>query len=107
VIAASAFGLKAELEVIAKDPFEQDILKVSVKTASSVDYPLQRLTRRMTAKHGYLPNEIKKEDLQILSKPLKGRMFYFARGTDHAACIMMLAKTSGQRRVGIRHIGFF
>jgi hypothetical protein len=41
----------------------------------------------MTVKHGYLPDEIKKEDIHALSEPLKGRLFYFPKGTEHAKCI--------------------
>ena len=85
--AAGTFGLKAEMEVMAADPFEPDILKVSISQAKPVDYPLQRITGRMTAKHGYLPDEIKKEDWQVLSRPFKDRIFYFPRGTEHADCI--------------------
>ena len=86
-LAAGKFGLKAEMELLAADPFEQDILKVSLSQAKPVDYPLQRITGRMTVKHGYLPDEIKKDDLQMLSKPFNGRIFYFPRGTEHADCI--------------------
>ena len=86
-IAASTFGLKAEMTVLAQDPFEQDTLKVSLMQARVEDYPLQRITERMTVKHGYLPDRIGKEDLQVLSKPFNGRMFYFPRGTAHADCI--------------------
>ncbi len=77
----------AEMEVIASDPLEQDIIKVNLRKAKPVDYPLQRLTRRMTVKHGYLSNETKKDDIRALSEHLKGRLFYFPRGTDRAACI--------------------
>jgi hypothetical protein len=41
----------------------------------------------MTVKHGYLSDEIKKEDIHLLSEHLNGRLFYFPRGTDHARCI--------------------
>jgi hypothetical protein len=87
VAAAGTFGLNTELEVLAADPFEQDILKVYLSPAKAVDYPLQRIAGRMTVKHGYLPAEIKKDDLDVLSKPFNGQMFYFPRGSEHADCI--------------------
>jgi hypothetical protein len=59
-LAAGRFGLNAEIELLAANPFEQEILKVSLSQAKPVDYPLQRITGRMTVKHGYLPDEIKK-----------------------------------------------
>jgi hypothetical protein len=37
-IAAGTFGLQAEVEVIANDMLAPDILKVSLKPASSIDY---------------------------------------------------------------------
>ncbi len=86
-IAAATFGLKAEMEVIADDPFEHDVIKVTLKKTKPTEYPLQRITRRMTVKHGYLSKEIKKQDIHALSEHLKGRLFYFPRGTDHATCI--------------------
>ncbi len=86
-LAAGTFGLKAKMELLAADPFKQDILKVDLSQAKPVDYPLQRITGRMTVKHGYLSDEIKKEDLKVLTKPFNGRMFYFPRATEHADCI--------------------
>ena len=86
-IAAGTFGLKTEIEVIAKDPFEPEILKVSLTAAATFEYPLHRITGRMTVKNGYLSDEIKKEDVTELSKPLNGLMFYFPTGTEHANCI--------------------
>lgn len=87
-LAAGTFGLKAEMAVLAQDPFEQDILKVSLMPARPEKYPLQRITGRMTVKHGYLPDEIKKTDIDALSKPFNGRFFYFPRRTEHADCIV-------------------
>jgi len=86
-IAAGTFGLKAEMEIIAGEPTEQDVIKVSLKKTKPTDYQLQRITRRMTVKQGYLSKEIAKEDIRSLSEHLKGRLFYFPRGTDHATCI--------------------
>jgi len=86
-VAAGKLGLKAEMELIAADHFEQDILKVTLSQARPIDYPLQRITGRMTVKHGYLPDEIKEGDLKMLAKPFNGHMFYFPRGTEHADCI--------------------
>jgi len=86
-IAAGTFGLQAEMEVIASDTIDPDILKVSLKSASSIDYPLQRISRRMTVKHGFLSDEIKKEDVKALSKPLDGNLYYFPTGNEHANCI--------------------
>jgi len=38
----------------------------------------------MTVKHGFLSDEIKKEDVRALSRPLDGHLHYFPVGTEHA-----------------------
>jgi hypothetical protein len=42
----------------------------------------------MTPKHGYRSGELKKDDVDALAEPLGGRLFYFARGSEHARCIV-------------------
>lgn len=86
-LAAGTFGFKTGIEIIAKGPFEPEILKVVLTPASTFDYPLQRLTGRMRVKNGYLSDEIKNKDVKALSKPLNGHLFYFPAGTEHANCI--------------------
>jgi len=86
-LAAGTYGYEAEMEIIAGNPFEQDIIKVTLNNTGTVNYPLERLKQRMTVKQGYLSDEIKKEDIHALSEPLKGRQFYFPKGTEHANCI--------------------
>jgi hypothetical protein len=86
-LAAGTFGFKAAIKVIAEDSLARDILTVSLVPAATIDYPLQRVARRMTVKNGYLSTEIKKNDLDALSKPLNGSLVYFPAGTEHANCI--------------------
>ena len=86
-IAAGVQGYEAEMEIIASSPFDKDVIMVSMKKARSIDYPLKRLTTRMTVKHGHLSKELKSDDVRALSGSLKGRLFYFPRGSDHAKCI--------------------
>jgi len=86
-LAAGTYGFQAEMEIIAENRFQQDIIKVSLEPTRPSDYPLERLSGRRTVKQGYLTDEIKNEDIQALSEPLKGRLFYFPKGTEHANCI--------------------
>jgi len=81
-LAAGTYGFQAEMEIIAENRFQQDIIKVSLEPTRPSDYPLERLSGRMTVKQGYLADEIKNEDIQALSEPLKGRLFYFPKGTE-------------------------
>ena len=86
-LAAGDMGYEAQIEVKANNPFEQEILEVTLRKAKPVPYPLKRMTLRMTAKHGYRSRELKKDDVDALAKPLGGRLFYFPPGSEHAQCI--------------------
>ena len=86
-LAAGTFGLTADLQVVAGSGFDPAIIEVTLKEVRPVDYPLARITTRRTVKHGHLPGEIRKQDVAALSCHMKGRLFYFPRGTAHARCI--------------------
>lgn len=86
-IAAAAMGFETHAEILAESPFEEDLIKVSLRKAKAVGYPLRPLEMRMTAKNGFLSKELKSDDVRALSAPLKDRLFYFPRGSEHATCI--------------------
>ncbi len=86
-LAAGTFGFRAHMDVMATTSADRDVIVVRLEESKVVDYPLVRMQSRMTAKHGYRSDEIKPEDVAVLSAPLKDRLFYFARGTTHARCI--------------------
>lgn len=86
-LAASAAGYEAVMDVMAKSPRDEEVLQVSLKKANRGTYPLERLTLRRTVKNGFLSREIAGEDVNLLSEPHGGRLFYYPRGTDHARCI--------------------
>lgn len=86
-LAASVAGYDAAMEVIAKSPQDEEVIRVSLKKANPGTYPLERLTLRRTVKNGFLSREIASQDVKVLSEPHAGKLFYFPRGTDHARCI--------------------
>jgi len=86
-IAAGAMGFQAHTEVIANTPVEEEIVRVSLKKGKHTKYPLKRIITRRTVRGGYLPTEIRSKEVNALSEPLKDRLFYFPRGTEHAQCI--------------------
>ena len=86
-IAAGAMGFQARTKVIANTPMDEEIVKVSLKKGKPTDYPLERIIARRTIRGGYLPSEINSKDVDALSEPLKDRLVYFPRGTEHAQCI--------------------
>jgi hypothetical protein len=86
-LAAGAVGLGTDIQVIARDHHERDVVRVAFYKDKPTGYPLQRLKKRRTVKHGHLPREITAADVNLLSDGMKGHLFYFPRGSDHAACI--------------------
>jgi len=86
-VAATTFGYEAEMDVVAAAPTDEEIIKVSLRKRVASDYPLKRITSRMTPKHGFRNSEIKSVDVKALSAAAGGRLFYFPRGSDHAKCI--------------------
>lgn len=86
-LAAGASGYEAQTDVTAKSPHEEEILEVTLRKAGAAPYPVERMTLRMTPKHGYRPVDLKKTDVDALAEPLGGRLFYFARGSEHDRCI--------------------
>lgn len=86
-LAAGTFGFAADMRVIAESSLDPAIIEVTLKEARPEEYPLARITTRRTVKHGHLPGEIRKQDVAALSSHMKGRLFYFPRGTAHARCI--------------------
>ena len=90
-IAASAMGYEAEMKVIGKTSADEDLVTISLKKGRQGNYPLKRLASRRTVKQGFRPDEIRSEDVKALSDPLKGQLFYYPRGSDHAKCIQEAA----------------
>lgn len=86
-LAASARGYEAQVSVTAKNPHDEEVLRVSLLRSKTGNYPLERLELRRTVKNGFRPEEIKKQDIEVLAEPHEGRLFYYPRGTDHAKCI--------------------
>ena len=86
-IAAGALGFQVHTEVMADTPMVEEIARVTLKKGKQIQYPLGRIITRRTVRRGYLPSEIRSRDIDALSEPLKDRLFYFPRGSEHARCI--------------------
>ena len=59
-LAASAAGYDAAMEVIAKSPSDEEVLRVSLKKGTPGKYPLERLTLRRTVKTVFFPGRLGK-----------------------------------------------
>ena len=87
VLAAGTLGFRADATVVAQSPFDREIINIYLHRDTPRPYPLERITQRMTVKHGYLGKEISAQDIKTLADPFGGRLFYFPNGTPHAECI--------------------
>ncbi|RJQ67364.1 MAG: nitroreductase [Desulfobacteraceae bacterium] len=83
-LAAGAVGYDAKIQVVAKEYFDRDVIRVSLRTDHPNPYPLGRITRRMTARPGYRSDEIRAADIEALRAAADGRLFYFPKSSPHA-----------------------
>ncbi len=86
-LAAGNAGYDPEVTILSQVPTDPTVARITLHPASPKNYPLQRLEMRRTVKSGMQSREIKNSDVEILSQPFGGRLFYFPAGTRHADCI--------------------
>lgn len=86
-LAAGTVGLGTDIQVIARDATEREMVRAVLYENRPTRYPLQRITQRRTVKHGQLPKELTAVDVRALSESMRGHLFYFPRGSNHAACM--------------------
>ncbi|MBW2334491.1 MAG: nitroreductase [Deltaproteobacteria bacterium] len=86
-IAAGTLGFQIQTEIVAKTSMDEEIVKISLIKAKPVKYPLERIIKRRTIRSGFQSVEIRSSDFLALSEPLKDRLFYIPRDTEHAQCI--------------------
>ena len=91
VLAAGSMGLNPRVQVIAGHCMQRDVVRIVMKEGAPRRYPLGRIRKRRTVKHGQLPKEISAGDMKILKEEAKDQLFYFPRGTKHAQCIQAAA----------------
>lgn len=84
VQAAEFHGFSAEVEVIARDRFDPDVMRVRLKPRQASGASLERLVVRRTVKTGLLAMEIKGGDIKGLEQLAGGGLFYFPRSSRHS-----------------------
>lgn len=87
-ITAGALGFIADANVIADDRKDRTAVQIVLHKDKPTGYPIERIKSRRTVKHGQLSREIQNKDVKAISGPLGQCLFYFPRGSKHAACIM-------------------
>ncbi len=86
-LAAGNAGYDPEVTIVSQDPTDSPVARIVLHPAAPQNYPLKRLEMRRTVKSGMQSREIKPSDVEKLSRPFDGRLFYFPAGTRHADCI--------------------
>jgi hypothetical protein len=86
--AASALGYESQVQVIAKNINESDIVSIKLKKSKTDGFDLKKISLRRTVKKGYLPKELESGDVKKITEIWPGYIFYFARNTDHSKCLM-------------------
>lgn len=84
VVAARHQGYDAGYRIVATSPVDQVLLEVSLRRASPVAFPLEKIRLRRTVRGHDLPMELKAEDVRALSEPFGGRLAFFPRGSAAA-----------------------
>ena len=86
-LAAGTLGYESTVHVLAQKSSDREIAKIVLKKSQTGNYPLERITARRTVRNGFRSDELQSRDVEALSKPLRGRLFYFPRSSEHARCI--------------------
>lgn len=86
-IAAGAMGLATDIDVVARQRHQRDIMRLTLRKDRKTNVPLEKIQYRRTVKHGLVTRELSKADVDALSAGADDSLFYFPRGTRHAECI--------------------
>lgn len=86
-LAAGAMGWTAHMQIVAQTRRDRDVVRVTFHKGKPTLYPLKRIVQRRTVKHGQQPRELSASDVEALSLQTRGDLFYFPKGSEHAACI--------------------
>ncbi len=85
--AAAAFGYESTFRVTANNSFDSDLVSIKLNKAKTDGFDLNKISRRRTVKKGYLPDELKSDDVKKISMISPGQIFYFPRSSEHAKCL--------------------
>ena len=82
-LAAGVYGYEMQVKITASKPEDKEILRVFLKREKVNHYPLARIASRRTVRNGFKQEEIKKNDIEKLAKPLEENFAYFPRSSEH------------------------
>jgi hypothetical protein len=68
ILAARTFGYETDIQIIAKNRTDTDIVEIRLKKGRTVDFPTEKIKQRRTVRSDYLDQEIKTQDLKYITK---------------------------------------
>jgi hypothetical protein len=83
VVAGLQFGIAIDYQVIAKSPYEPDILELRLRRQPPVPSDLNAMRLRRTLRTGYQQRELRTEDVRFLTQSSNDSL-YVPAGTPHA-----------------------
>ena len=87
LITAATFGLHAEIDIMAKNCYDREIVRLVFQEGPLRQFRLQTLKKRRTVKCGQLPRSLASSDLTRLMATAEEQVIYAARGSKQAAFI--------------------
>lgn len=86
-LAAGALGFRTGMKVVAQNPHDKDVIRVTLEKIRPTGFPLQKIKKRRTVKHGHRRRDLTGADIKALTGHMKGHALYFPRESRHASCI--------------------
>ncbi len=84
VQAAGSLGYGVKTTVMAKDRFDQDIVRVRIEKSGIKNDSLKKIVSRRTVKSYLKDTELTSKDVKYLSQLTDNYLYYFPRGTEHS-----------------------
>ena len=76
IIAAKAYGFQVKIRVLARNPFDPELLSLELRNAEREEYPLQRLLERRTLRTGFKSENIDPQDFSFVVGGGEGFYYY-------------------------------
>lgn len=86
-ISAAKYGLKAEIKIIAKGNFDNEIAEITLSSSAADDKNAKLLERRRIVRKGHLPKPLSTEDRDKLKEDVFSRVYYFDRDSEEGKII--------------------
>lgn len=76
VTAAKAHGFRVKIRMLARNPFDPELLSLELQNSEREEYPLQRLLERRTLRTGFKSEDIDPQDFSFIVGGDEGFLYY-------------------------------